>query len=69
MRRRYIRVHPEGHKNDSRDGTLPLCIQAERAGAVQPGGGKAPGSPDSSLAVSNGGCMEEDRLFLGAPST
>ena len=26
----------EGHKNDPRDGTPPLCVQAERAGALQP---------------------------------
>lgn len=31
----------KGHKNDSRDGTPPLGGQAERVGAVQPGGEKA----------------------------
>ena len=30
----------EGNKNDPRDGTPPLQGQAERTGAVQPGGSK-----------------------------
>jgi len=43
-------LHPEeGHKNDPRDGTPLLLGQAERAGAVQPGEGKALGRPESGL--------------------
>ena len=50
-----VGVHPEeGHKNVPRDGTPPLLVEAERAGAVQPLEGKAPGRPESSLSVSKG---------------
>ena len=35
----------EGHKNDLRAGAPLLCGKAERVGAVQPGGEKAPGRP------------------------
>jgi len=43
---RPIGAYPEkGHKNDPRDGTPPLQVQDERAGAVQPGEEKAPGRP------------------------
>ena len=48
-------MHPEErHKFDPRDGTAPLQGQAERAGAVQPGEGKAQGRPYSGLSVSKG---------------
>ena len=40
----------EGHRNDARGGTPPLQGQAERAGAVQPGGEKALRRPDSGLS-------------------
>lgn len=43
-----VGVRPEeGHKNDSRDRTSPLCEQAERAGTVQPGEEKTSGWPSS----------------------
>jgi len=39
-RHRSVGAHPkEGHRNDLRDGMPLLCGQAERAGAVQSGGG------------------------------
>ena len=51
-----VRTHAvEGCKNDPRDGTPPLRGQAKRAGAVQPGGEKAPGRPDSGHSIPKGG--------------
>ena len=47
----------EGHKNVPRDGTPPLLVEAERAGAVQPGE-KAARSLESSLSVSKEGLRE-----------
>jgi len=44
-----------GYFLDTRDGTLPLLREVERAGAVQPWKEKAPGSPESSLSVATGG--------------
>ena len=61
-----VGAHPEdGHKNDPRNGTPPLWGQAERAGAVQPGGEKALGRPESGLSVSKweGYKKEGDRIF------
>jgi len=59
-RREAVGVCPEeGHKNNPRDGTPPLCGQAERAGAVQPGEEKALGRPESGLSVSKGGLCEK----------
>jgi len=44
-------VHPkEGHKNHPRDGTPSPWVQAERAGAVQPGEEKAVRWPESGLS-------------------
>jgi len=40
-----------GHKNELRAGTPLLGRKAGRAGAVQPGEEKAPGTPYSSLPV------------------
>jgi len=52
-RHRPVGVHPkEGHKNYQNDGTPLLQGQAERAGAVQTGEKRAPGTPDSGLPVS-----------------
>jgi len=37
-----VGAHPEeGHQNDPRNGTPPLQVQVERAGAVHPGEDKA----------------------------
>jgi len=53
VQHRPVGVCPEeGHKNDPRDGTPLLQGRVERAGAVQPGGGKAVRGPDSSLSIS-----------------
>ena len=39
-----VRAGPqEGHKDDQRAGTSPLCGQAEEAGILQPGQERAPG--------------------------
>lgn len=59
-------MHPEqGHKNDPRDGILPLRGQAERSGAVLPEE-KAPGKPDSCFSYLKRGCKKEGvRLFRG----
>ena len=47
-----------------RNGSPLLREQAERAETVQPGEVKAPGRPESGLAVSRGGCQKEwDGLF------
>lgn len=43
------------HKSDSRDGTPPLQVQAERARDVWPGEEKAVGRPESSISVFKGG--------------
>jgi len=48
----------EGHEDDQRAGTLPLWGHAERAGALQPRGEKAPGRPYSSLPVPERGLHE-----------
>ena len=45
----------EGHSNDPRVGTPSLHGQAERAGAVQPGEEKAPGRPEGSFSIFEGG--------------
>jgi len=42
-------------KNDLRDGTPPLQVYSERAGAVQPGEENALGIPESGLSVYEGG--------------
>jgi len=47
-----------GSKNDVRAGEPLLRGQAGRAGAVQPGGEKAPGRADSGLPVLKGGLEE-----------
>jgi len=60
-----VRVHPqEGYKNDANYGMPPLQGQAERAGAVQPGGGKAPGRPGSRLSGSKGDLKGKSRQTL-----
>ena len=41
-------------RNDLRDEILLLRGEAERTGAVQPGQGKAPGTPESGLSISSG---------------
>ena len=50
-----FRECPEkGDKNYAKHGTPPPQEQAERAGSVKPGEGKAPRRPQSDLSVSKG---------------
>ena len=49
------RGEPQKKKSDPRDVTPPLCGQAEKAGAFQPGEEKAPGRSKSRPSVSKGG--------------
>jgi len=53
-----------GHRDDPRAGTPLLGGKARRAGAVQPGEEKAPGTHYHSLSVLERACKKDgDRLF------
>jgi len=65
-----VGVGPEqSHKNDQRAATHHLQEKAERVGAVQPGGEKAPRRPYCSLPVPEGACKKAgEELFTRAYS-